>query len=87
MFVKERLFMIKPVDFLKGYLQKQMDGLTGNIEVAGFPFGKVEWGKADVYEIEGTPNWWVYEQTGYWLDGYLRTAILLDNKKAIRKYS
>lgn len=74
---------IRPNNFFKTYLEKQINGITGHIEVAGYPFGKVEWGQPDVYTDDGKPNWWVYEQTAYWLDGYLRTAILLDDKKAI----
>lgn len=76
---------IEPQQFMKEFLNKQMNGLTGHIEVAGFPFGKVEWGQPDVYANDGKPNWWVYEQTAYWLDGYTRAAILLNDKKALDK--
>ena len=76
---------LKPQGFLKEFLLTQMKGLTGHIEVAGYPFGQVEWGKPDVYTNDGKPIWWVYEQTAYWLDGYIRAAILLDDKKVIEK--
>ncbi len=76
---------IKPKGFTKKFLTKQMNGLTGNIEVAGFPFGVVEWGAPDVIASNGMPSWWGYEQTGYWLDGYLRCAILLNDKNAINR--
>ena len=76
---------IRPNSFFLTYLKKQMNGITGHIEVAGYPFGTVEWGQPDVYTDDGKPNWWVYEQTAYWLDGYLRTAILLEDKNAIER--
>lgn len=73
--------------WLSKYLQTQMQGLTGHIEEAGFPFDRVEWGKDDVECNNDNPNWWVYEQTGYWLDGFTRCAILLDDRAAIERTS
>lgn len=37
-------FNIKPLGWLKQFLEKQLDGLTGHIEEAGFPFDTVWWG-------------------------------------------
>lgn len=76
---------VKPQGWLKEFLQTQMKGLTGHIHEAGAPFGQVEWGKADVLSLNNKPSWWPYEQTGYWLDGFIRCAILIDDKKAIKK--
>ena len=53
-----------------------MNGLTGYIEQAGFPFDCVEWGKEDFNSKNETPGWWVYEQTAYWLDGFLKSNIV-----------
>ena len=78
---------IRPSGWLKHFLITQMNGLTGNIEQAGFPFNCVEWGKEDFKTENENPGWWVYEQTAYWLDGYLKCAILLDDKFAIEKAS
>lgn len=74
---------------LKDFLKKQMLGLTGHIEVAKFPFDTVEWGQDDytgkpVYCSWGHA-WWAYEQTGYWVDGFTRCAILLRDRKAINR--
>ena len=73
----------------KTFLKTQMDGLTGNIEVIKYPFDRVEWGQEDytgenVYCPWGH-LWWPYEQTGYWVDGFTRCAILLRDKKAIKR--
>lgn len=71
------------------FLQKQMKGLTGHIEVAGYPFDSVEWGKEDkigkdeLYTWGST--WWAYEQTAYWIDGFIRCAILLRDKSALKR--
>ena len=77
--------MIRPIGFLKKFLQTQMSGLTGHIEEARYPFDTVEWGRKEYFANNENPNWWVYEQTAYWLDGFLRCAILLDDKKAIQR--
>jgi hypothetical protein len=62
--------MIKPTGFFKQYLETQMTGLTGHIEECGYPFNRVMWGEEDFTTTNGTPTWWVYEQTAYWLDGF-----------------
>lgn len=79
--------MIKPLGFFKQFLETQMEGLTGHIGEAGYPFDIVQWGEDDFQTSNRTPNWWVYEQTAYWLDGFLKTSILLDNKAGIEKAS
>lgn len=72
--------------YSKEFLNKQISGLTGHIEEAGFPFDKVQWGQSDFISENGdNPGWWVYEQTAYWLDGYTRCAILLGQKKLLKR--
>lgn len=71
------------------FLQKQMNGITGHIEVAGYPFDQVEWGQEDNIGLDsvyswGAP-WWAYEQTAYWVDGFTRCAILLRDKVALSR--
>ena len=74
---------------LETFLKTQMNGLTGHIDVVKYPFDRVEWGQDDytgenVYCPWGAP-WWPYEQTGYWVDGFTRCAILLRNRRAINR--
>ncbi len=69
---------------LRRFIETQMDGLTGNIEAAGYPFDISTWGDPD-YVPQEPVTWWPFEQTGYWIDGYTRCAILLDDKKALER--
>ena len=73
---------IKPTGILRELLEKQMSGLTGNIEAAGFPYNISLWGEEDYLSEDGNPVWWIYEQSAYWVDGFTRAAILLEDKSA-----
>ena len=77
--------MIKPKGFFYDFLKGQMEGLTGHIKEAGYPFMQVQWGEPDFVTLEKHNNWWVYEQTAYHLDGFLKASILLDLKDNIKK--
>ncbi len=74
---------IKPQGWLKSFLEDQKNGLTGHLEVAGYPFDRVGWDRFDVDTTKSNenPGWWAYEQTGYWLDGMERLAELIDDRK------
>lgn len=68
---------IKPSGWLAEYLNRQIKGLTGNIEKAGSPFN------TDVSVWASKTNateWYPYEQQGYWIDGALRAAYEMDNQ-------
>lgn len=75
---------VKPSGILRAFLEKQMDGLTGHIAEAGFPFESPKWGE-EFFSDNRNPQWWVYEQNAYWLDGYVRCAILLEDGRALRR--
>ena len=71
---------IHPKGWLEKFLETQMEGLTGNIEAAGDPFDKRAWGNPEYRpEKADASAWWPCEQTGYWIDGYTRCAVLLGN--------
>ena len=76
---------IRPRGILSELLETQMNGLTGHIENAGFPFDRIWWGNNAEQEENENPKWWVYEQTAYWLDGFTRCAILLEDECALRR--
>ena len=76
---------ICPRGILSELLETQMNGLTGHIENAGFPFDRIWWGNNAEQEENENPQWWVYEQTAYWLDGFTRCAILLEDECALRR--
>lgn len=71
---------ITPRGWLKTYLETQMEGLTGHIGEAGFPYDSQFWG-ADALPQHKSITWWPFEQTGYHIDGFVRTAILLGDVK------
>ena len=79
--------MIEPKGYFLNFLKTQMDGLTGHIEAVGFPYDSIVWGGDECFNETRNPTWWFYEQTGYWLDGYTRCAILLQDEKAIFRAS
>ncbi len=80
---------IKPSGWLKTFLQTQADGLTGNLEQAGFPFDRIGWDRFEIStcEVNDNPEWWVYGQTAYWLDGMERCGELLSDEKLLNKAS
>lgn len=73
--------------WLKDFLKLQENGLTGHLEVAGFPFNLVSWAKEDIdtTSSNNNPGWWVYEQTAYWLDGMQRCGELLNSEFLLNK--
>lgn len=75
---------VTPLGWLETFLKTQMDGLTGNIEAAGYPYDGRFWGNPDYRpEKMDASAWWPCEQTGYWIDGYTRCAILLEDREAL----
>ena len=76
---------IKPQGWLLKYIETQMDGLTGHMEQAGFPFDRKFWGEDEIPPFRSTRFWWPFEQTAYHIDGYVRAAVLLGDPVYISK--
>lgn len=76
---------IRPEGWLRCYLEKQRDGLTGYLDIAaGHPFDTPGW----IFPKAKTRDrleWWDYEQNGYWIDGVIRCGYLLRDEFLIRK--
>ena len=79
------LSAITPHGWLKKWLEKQRDGLTGHLEVAGYPFGRDGWGTRVHYQGKAD-SWWPFEQVGYWHDGLVRCGHLLRDKYLLGKF-
>lgn len=70
------LTALEPEGWVRSYLERQRDGLTGHLEAAGFPFNTIGWAGPSI--PEHTRDFWgPYEQTGYWVDGMVRCGHLL----------
>jgi hypothetical protein len=83
-FAEIPLRSIEPLGWLKAYLERQRDGLTGHLdETGGFPFNTNGWGGPGISAVPPDP--FVYEQTGYWVDGMMRCAYLLRDSPLIEK--
>lgn len=74
----------RPRGWIKRWLEIQRHGLTGNLEVAGYPFDTGLWACPAIPYRRGAP-WWPYEQTAYWVDGFTRAGCLLDDRELTRK--
>ncbi len=82
-FEKVKITDIEPQGWIREFLIRQKNGLTGNIEVAGYPFNTCLWA---CEKMEGsTKAWWPYEQTAYYLDGVHRLGLLLDDQELVQK--
>jgi uncharacterized protein len=75
---------VKPEGWLRRYLEKQRHGLTGHLEVAGFPYDTRLWACGVIKKQDGEP-WWPYEQTAYFVDGLTRCGYLLGDPGLIAK--
>jgi len=76
-FNKLKITDIHPEGWIKEFLVRQKEGLTGNIEVAGYPYDTKMWATE---KMKGsTKAWWPYEQTGYYIDGANRLGYLLND--------
>jgi uncharacterized protein len=78
------LHCIEPEGWLKAYLVRQKNGITGHLdESGGFPFNTYGWAGPGISDVPA--DLFAYEQTGYWVDGMIRCAFLLQDADLIRK--
>lgn len=80
---------ITPQGWLKEYLLRQQSGLTGNPKKQGFPMNSTLWNGVILQDDKGnnvSDSWWPYEQTGYYLDGMVRLALLINDEKLLKTY-
>jgi hypothetical protein len=74
---------VTPRGWIKGWLQRQADGLTGHPENMAYPFDTCMYaGKIPPPPVRNGEAWWPYEQSGYFTDGAVRLNHLIDDPAA-----
>ncbi len=77
---------VKPEGWLKQWLVLQKDGLTGNLEVAGYPYNTIGWNGPRIKDSADDKSLvWNYEQYAYWVDGMVRAGYQLEDKVLLEK--
>ena len=85
-FAEGKIADITPEGWLKEFLERQVDGMTGHPESMSYPYNTSLWAgvmkrNTDTYG----QDWWRYEQTAYYTDGLLKTGILLEDQDLANK--
>jgi hypothetical protein len=81
---------VKPRGWIKSWLQRQADGLSGHPETMEYPYDTCLFAGAIPWKPEKHgENWWPYEQSAYYIDGATRLSALIDapHVKAISRTS
>ena len=74
---------VTPRGWIKSWLQRQADGLTGHPENLAYPYDTCMFaGKIPPAPVPHGQNWWPYEQSGYFVDGAVRLNLLIDSPDA-----
>ena len=76
---------VRPAGWLQDFLERQTNGLTGNIAVSGYPYGYKFWGSQEDNTGGSYADWWPYEQTAYWIDGALKCGYLAGDTALYRQ--
>ena len=74
---------VTPRGWIKSWLQRQADGLTGHPENLAYPYDTCMYaGKIPPPPVKQAADWWPYEQSGYFVDGATRLNHLIDDPGA-----
>ena len=76
---------ITPKGWLREYLQRMKDGMTGHPEALSYPYNTCLWAGDIPRNGDYGQDWWRYEQTAYYTDGLLRLGYLLKDEELIKK--
>jgi hypothetical protein len=74
---------VKPRGWIKSWLQRQAEGLTGHPENLAYPYDTCMYaGKVPPPPVKQPALWWPYEQSGYFVDGATRLSHLIESAHA-----
>jgi uncharacterized protein len=79
---------VTPQGWLRGWLEKQAGQLGYHLPDVSDPFKGDYWEGEEHYVAdnhEEDESWWAWEQKGYWIDGALRCALLLNDEKLMER--
>lgn len=68
---------VAPAGWLREFLLRQKNGLTGNPAAMGYPYDSCLWAGDIPWEQNKAEDWWRYEQTAYYVDGATRLGRVL----------
>lgn len=77
-----RIKNIKPLGWIKSFLDCQAEGIVGHLHEIGYPFDRFSWQYKSLTD-GGYAQWWPYEQNAYWIDSVVRNAVTTDNDKLL----
>lgn len=73
---------IKPKGWIKSWLQRQAEGLSGHPETMEYPYNTVLFaGTIPWLKDKHGEDWWPYEQSAYYIDGATRLSALIEAPK------
>lgn len=76
---------ITPKGWIKEFLERQADGLSGHPEAMSYPFNTNLWnGPIKRMSTHGA-GWWRFEQTAYYSDALIRLGYILGREEMSRK--
>jgi hypothetical protein len=74
---------VKARGWIAGWLERQLEGLTGHPENLGYPYDTcMVGGKIPPPAVMHGHDWWPYEQSSYFFDGSVRLGLLVDDAAA-----
>ena len=79
------LSCVEPQGWIKEFLERQKDGLSGHPEALSYPYNTALWDGEIKRQSDHGENWWRYEQTAYYTDGILKLGYLLGDSLMIAR--
>lgn len=74
---------VRPGGWIKSWLERQANGLTGHPENMAYPYDTCMFGGSiPPAPVPHGQSWWPYEQAGYFVDGVARLSLLIDDAGA-----